>query len=730
MRYVQRTDYFKQSQLNFEKEQYLEKLKKYFSKEQFVRPSRYEGSILEELKSDLFSEFDHKCAFCETKITKNLSVVEHFRPKGGARRKSGQVDNTYYAWLALDWYNLYLSCVECSKYKGNRFPVRYPGKVMMPLEQLREKEKADLIDPCYLDPSQHIELNDNGLLEGKTFNGQETIRILELNRFNLVQRRLSRITDLINNANLLIYQGNSEIRSKIKNRIKELVSSKAEFSGLLTKFVMTKLNNDLYEEINSFLELEVAPRSVCERTKIGVDESEIFNSVHLDYIPVSQFHSISSIEIQGFKGIKYFRTDINMLEGKGACYSFLGINGLGKTTILQAISLALLGKERLNSLDNKTKKRFGLNLQSIVHKGFDEARIKVSFSNNEYSNEIIITRSENSTAQRKNIYGTTEFSPCVLSYGAYRLPAKTRLRDTLSNASGFRIQSLFNDAARLNGIQGIFTKHKAEGSLFAIADILESILGSEGIKFEVSESKKLLIKRQINANEYEYIRFDVLSAGYQTVVTIVCDILDVLLSVEQKGISSLESTQAYVLIDELDAHLHPSWRLKILQAFRDAFPLIHFYISTHDPLILRSLNEGELLILKKDEEDRLIAITDYPSLKGASVDHLLTSEMFGLHTTQDVETDNSLKKYYEELERVANKSNGENYLDMIEKTPTPEQFGIITDSGITKRERFLMRLIDLEIAKHRNDTSFSELSSESVNSLFKKAKSLGMIGDL
>lgn len=730
MRYVQRTDYFNQSQLDLEKEKYLEELTGYFSKKHFVRPPRYEGLILKELKYDLFNEFEHKCAFCETKVTESTSVVEHFRPKGGARRKNGQVDNAYYAWLALDWENLYLSCIECSKYKGNSFSVTHPGKIMMPLEQLREKEKADLIDPCYLDPSQHIELNDKGLLEGITINGQETIRVLELNRSNLVRRRLSKITDLINDVNLYVYQNAPRARAEPKSRIEELVSAKGEFSGLLAKFAMTKLSNELYEGVNSFLKFEVVPPSVFERTKISIDELQIFNFVHFDYIPVNQFHSISSIEIQGFKGIKQFRTDISMLAGKGACYSFLGINGLGKTTILQAITLALLGVERLNSLDMKTKRRFGLNVKDIVHKDFDEARIKISFSNNEYSNEVIMRISETGRNQRINIFGTTAFSPCVLSYGAYRLAAKSPLRDNLSNASGFRIQSLFNDTARLNGIQGIFTKHKTQNSLLAIADILESILGSEGIKFEVSQRNKLLIKRLRSANEYEYIRFNVLSAGYQTVVTIVCDILDVLLSVEQKGINSLESTQAYVLIDELDAHLHPSWRLKILQAFRDAFPLIHFYISTHDPLILRSLNEGELLILKEDEEDGLIAITDYPSLKGASIDQLLTSEMFGLRTTQDIETENSLQDYYTELEKVANEISSADSLEVIKNISTPEELGIISNTGLTKRERMLMRLVDFQIAEHRKDPSYSEWSKESVESLFEKAKSLGMTDDL
>jgi len=725
MRYIQRTDYFNHSQLNLEKEKYLEELKEYFSKEQFVRPPKYKGWVLKEIKYDLFNEFEHKCAFCETIVEESTSVVEHFRPIGGARRKNGQVDNAYYAWLTLDWENLYLSCIECSKYKGNNFSVANPGKIMMPLERLRETEKADLIDPCYLDPSQHIELNDKGKLEGVTRIGQETIRVLELNRPNLVRRRLSKITDLFNDANLYVYQGSPRYKAELKSRIEDLVSAKGEFSGLLAQYAMTRLSGELRDGVKSFLKFQVLPPSVIKRTQKSLDESQTFNSVYFDYIPISQFHSISRIEIQGFKGIKNFRTDVRMLEGKGACYSFLGTNGLGKTTILQAITLSLLGAERLNNLDVKSKSRLGLNAKDIIHRNYKEARIKVSFSNNELTNELLITKSEN---QRVTIFGDTDFSPCVLSYGSYRLAAKSQLKDSLSNAMGFRIQSLFNEAARLNGIQGIFKRHKNRKSLLAIADILGSILGSEGVKFEINQKQKLLIKRLTNNNEFEYINFDVLSAGYKTVVTIVCDILDVLLSVEQ-GVNSLESTQAYVLIDELDAHLHPSWRLKILQAFRDAFPLIHFYVSTHDPLILRSLNEGELLILREDQEDGLVAITDYPSLKGASVDQLLTSDMFGLQTTQDIETENILQDYYKDLERVANESRDAELSTKVDSFDIPKELEYIGNTALTKRERMLMRLVDLEIANHRRDPKYSEWSQETIESLFEKVKDLGMADD-
>ncbi|XQF89921.1 AAA family ATPase [Pseudoalteromonas espejiana] len=632
---------------------------------------------LKVLKPALLEEFHHKCAFCESIVTEDTSAIEHFRPKGGARRQNGQVDKAFYVWLTLDWDNLYAACRVCSVTKANNFPVGRTGKLLMPLDELRRFENAHIIDPCFLAPSSFIRLEKNGTVKSETFIGNQTIKILGLNRLDLIERRKTAILELLSEVDGYINNNYSNVyhsREHIKNKI----SDGAEFSGLLTDFLRRDdiLSQNQLNVASSIIKPQHIPQEVIDRTQVILNFSDPNNLNLFNYINSNHFYSISHVDISGFKGIKHFSTNIILQEGKGSCYAFLGINGLGKTTILQAMTLGLLGVKRLNQLDFKYFKRFGLNSNNLVHKDFSEAKIRISFNNGEYSNELVIARiqSKNVSAdiRRFELYGNTEFEPCVLSYGAFRLPAKSHLKDSLSNATGFRVQSMFNETARINGIQGIFSKHKIKNSLIAIADILESILGSEGIRFEVSNNGKLSVQRSIADDKYETIGFNVLSSGYQTIVSVVCDILDVLLSVEQDGISSLESTQAFVMIDELDAHLHPSWRLKILQAFRDAFPLIHFYVSTHDPLIMRSLNEGELLILREDQEDGLVAITDYPSLKGASIDQLLTSDMFGLQTTQDIETEDILQDYYKELERVANESSDSNSIEIIENISPPK----------------------------------------------------------
>ena len=49
-----------------------------------------------------------------------------------------------------------------------------------------------------------------------------------------------------------------------------------------------------------------------------------------------------------------------------------------------------------------------------------------------------------------------------------------------------------------------------------------------------------------------------------------------------------------VLIDEIDAHLHPSWQAEIGNWFLRLFPKIQFIVSTHGPIICRAAEKGSI----------------------------------------------------------------------------------------------------------------------------------------
>jgi hypothetical protein len=57
--------------------------------------------------------------------------------------------------------------------------------------------------------------------------------------------------------------------------------------------------------------------------------------------------------------------------------------------------------------------------------------------------------------------------------------------------------------------------------------------------------------------------------------------------------------QAVVIIDEVDAHLHPSWQQRIRGLLVEYFPTVQFILSAHSPLIVAGCGPGEVAVLRK-----------------------------------------------------------------------------------------------------------------------------------
>lgn len=106
-----------------------------------------------------------------------------------------------------------------------------------------------------------------------------------------------------------------------------------------------------------------------------------------------------------------------------------------------------------------------------------------------------------------------------------------------------------------------------------------------------------------------------------------------------------EEASGIVLIDEMDLHLHPDWQRRVLREFTRAFPNIQFIVTTHSPLVLGGTPDGLAIILRDGPEGEIIAKTDAPSVLGWTADRLFTDVHFGLDSTRDLETDRLLDRY-------------------------------------------------------------------------------------
>jgi len=95
------------------------------------------------------------------------------------------------------------------------------------------------------------------------------------------------------------------------------------------------------------------------------------------------------------------------------------------------------------------------------------------------------------------------------------------------------------------------------------------------------------------------IPLDKLSTGFVSIIKIFQEIV-----AGYGGWSNLDDlsvVDGIVFIDEIEPHLHISWQTKIIGILRESFPNTTFYITTHSPLVLAGLKDGEAYELYRDE---------------------------------------------------------------------------------------------------------------------------------
>ncbi|MBN1488048.1 MAG: AAA family ATPase [Anaerolineae bacterium] len=92
-----------------------------------------------------------------------------------------------------------------------------------------------------------------------------------------------------------------------------------------------------------------------------------------------------------------------------------------------------------------------------------------------------------------------------------------------------------------------------------------------------------------------------LSDGERSVLALVLDVARRLAKVNPDLENPLEKGKAVVLIDELDLHLHPSWQRTIVNKLTRTFPKCQFIATTHSPQILGEVSPENITILEYGE---------------------------------------------------------------------------------------------------------------------------------
>lgn len=167
------------------------------------------------VKQALERLFGAKCAYCESDYGNHPWEVEHWRPKGEVDDEhAGKIKPGYY-WLAADWDNLFLACIDCNRQryhkaagadaemiklgKKNSFPlVLGSRRARKPGEETTEEPL--LLHPCEDDPKTYLRFvetaGEEGVIRPKSEShdlafqrADASLTVYGLNRAELVLKR-------------------------------------------------------------------------------------------------------------------------------------------------------------------------------------------------------------------------------------------------------------------------------------------------------------------------------------------------------------------------------------------------------------------------------------------------------------------------------------------------------------------------------------------------------------
>jgi len=385
------------------------------------------------------------------------------------------------------------------------------------------------------------------------------------------------------------------------NTILYVVSTLAAIIGFLVGMVVNKIFKRL-RQISALRSAQELARRTIESIREGT-------TALLTQIQEPVFE-VESISIDNFKNIQHL--DLKLMEhsslpGNWTC--IVGINGAGKSTILQALCVVLLGERNAAELRSKRLSRM---IRRTSDGSVGSAKIEARVRRNDGSTARIMLplnadgidetalRSDPDYAQMRQVWEQMK-SMVLVSYGAARnLSEEEEKRHDDAAPRVRRQMTLFDPLTRIADVDVLVKSGSANDKKRRMLQrLLEKVISQEelGVFFE---SDRLVFGR--TGTKVDAID---LPDGFRSTVAWLADLCAAWHDSAPEGLDRSTDPSlmtGIVLLDEIDLHLHPSMARSIVPKLRQALPRVQFVVTTHSPLVLSSFDRAELVVLEADDD--------------------------------------------------------------------------------------------------------------------------------
>ena len=388
----------------------------------------------------------------------------------------------------------------------------------------------------------------------------------------------------------------------------------------------------------------------------------------------------------------------------------IGDNGVGKTTVLEALALSVQTYfSRMNDITKKgiTQKDVRFICSRVGDASQDKKRytptvIKsiVELGGVEYSSEI--SREDETNATRTK-YPSKELAAAgrkLLNSQAVALPvicyfSTSRVVDTQKVSTSSVGKNKLNDrrCGYMDCLNATLDRKALTDWAFKMA-MAEYKKGMPIAEYEAFKKAVGTFMQKMNdldeiplveyTRDFEDITYtengktmpvNYLSAGYQSLLWMLMEI-SFRIALLNPEMSNYSQAEGIVLIDEIDMHLHPRWQWKILDALHSSFPKVQFIAATHSPIIISSFRDAKLLSIGQNGVEELSGAYAY------SIDDVVAYKQGSSGIPQELW---QRKKEFEDAFYQRDKQNSQKALDGMK-----ELFG--EDNTEVKRAEAKMRM--------------------------------------
>jgi predicted ATP-binding protein involved in virulence len=381
---------------------------------------------------------------------------------------------------------------------------------------------------------------------------------------------------------------------------------------------------------------------------------------------------IKRIILNNIRGFEELDFDLTRSDGSYAGWTvFTGDNGSGKSALLKAIAVGLVKQETAFALqpnfhrwirEGENEALIKLNIMEIVEEDFFstynkyedfERQLNIKLKRN--GREIkFLNDAEPPYTQDTQKSFSGSYSWFICGYGPFRRIFGTSLdasrRSVAPQTDMFA--TLFDESASLaevdQWLKNLHHKSLEENQaackhLQLLLDLLRDELLPNEITVDRVDSDGLWLKDRNGIK----LAWSDMSDGYRSALALLADILRHLIEEENfwrllSGIRLSDEKQivnrhGVVLIDEIDAHLHPEWQQKIGFWLKRHFPNIQFLVTTHSPIICQAADDNGLFVLPEPgshDQPKALSKEEYNKVIASRPDTILLTSAFGLQNTR------------------------------------------------------------------------------------------------